>query len=56
MHWLGYDIRIVGKVGRNTSVMTLQVNYLAHVETNAPKYRVFCVLSTEAYSITALAT
>jgi hypothetical protein len=31
--WLGYDIEIVQKVGRDTFVVTVQVNYLAHVET-----------------------
>jgi hypothetical protein len=41
MHWLGYDIGIVRK---NTSVVTVQVNYLAYVETYS-KYRVFCVLT-----------
>jgi hypothetical protein len=30
MHWVGYDI---GIVGRNTFVVTVQVNYLAYVET-----------------------
>jgi hypothetical protein len=28
MHWLGYDIGIVGKVGRNTSVVTVKINCL----------------------------
>jgi hypothetical protein len=56
MHWLGYNIGIIGKVGRNTYVVTVQVNYPAYVETNAPKYRVFCILSKKTYSITTLAT
>jgi hypothetical protein len=30
MHWLGYDVGIVGMVGKNTFVMTLQVNCLAY--------------------------
>jgi hypothetical protein len=38
MHWLGYDIGIVGKVRKNTFVETVWVNYLAYVETNTPKY------------------
>jgi hypothetical protein len=33
MLWFGYDIRIDGKVGMNTSIVTMQVNYLAYVET-----------------------
>jgi hypothetical protein len=37
MHWLGYDIGIVEKVGRNTFVVTAQVNYLAYVQRNTPK-------------------
>jgi hypothetical protein len=31
MHWLGYDIGIAGKFGKNTFVVTKQVNYLACV-------------------------
>jgi hypothetical protein len=46
MHWLGYDIGIVGK---NKFVTTVQVNYLAYVETNTPKYRVFCVLTRKPH-------
>jgi hypothetical protein len=45
MHWIGYDIAIVGKVGRSTFVVTVQVHYLAYVEANTPKYRVFCVFT-----------
>jgi hypothetical protein len=29
MHYLGYDIGINGKVGRNVFVVTVKVNYLA---------------------------
>jgi hypothetical protein len=56
MHWLGYDIGIVGKAGRNIFFVTVQVNCLQHVETNTPKYRVFCVLIRKSYSVTILAT
>jgi hypothetical protein len=64
MHWLGYDIGIVGKVGRKTSVVTVLVNYLTYqnksnltyVETNTPKYRVFGVHTRKPYSVTTLAT
>jgi hypothetical protein len=28
--WLGHDIGIVGNLGRNTFVVTVQVNYLAY--------------------------
>jgi hypothetical protein len=41
MHWFGNDIEIVAKVGRNSFVVTVKVNFLAYVETNVPKYRVF---------------
>jgi hypothetical protein len=44
MRWHGYDFGIVGKVGKNTFFATEQANYLAYLEANAPKYRVFCVL------------
>jgi hypothetical protein len=43
MHWPGYDTGIVGKVGRSTSVVTVQVSYLSYVEATAPNYRVLCV-------------
>jgi hypothetical protein len=33
MHWLGYDIGIVGKFGRNAFVVNVKVNCLAYVET-----------------------
>jgi hypothetical protein len=50
MHWLGSDIRIVGKVGRNTFIVTVQVNYLvAYVETNAPEYSVFFTLKEKLF-------
>jgi hypothetical protein len=39
MYWLGI-------VGKNTFFVTPQVSYLPYVETNTPKYRVFCILST----------
>jgi hypothetical protein len=42
MHWFGYDI---GTVGKNTFIVTDQVNYLVYVEKNTPKYRVFYVLA-----------
>jgi hypothetical protein len=29
MQWLGYNIKIVGKVGRNTFVVTVQEKYTA---------------------------
>jgi hypothetical protein len=53
MDWLGYDI---GMVWKDTFVVTVQVNYLAYVVMNTPKYRVFCVLTKKIYSITVLAT
>jgi hypothetical protein len=56
MHWLGYDIGIVGNIGRNIFVATLQVNYLAYVETNTPVYRVSCFRSRQTYSVTTFAT
>jgi hypothetical protein len=56
MHWLRYDIGIIGKVGRNTFLVTVKVNYLDYVETTAPKYRVFCVLTRQTYSVTTFAT
>jgi hypothetical protein len=31
--WLVYDIWIVGKAAENTFIVTVQVNYLAYVET-----------------------
>jgi hypothetical protein len=49
MHWLRYDIGMDGKVGRNTFVLTEQVNYLAYVETNTLKYRVFCILKENLF-------
>jgi hypothetical protein len=36
MYWLGYD---TGNVGKDTFVVTEQVNYLTYVETNTPKYK-----------------
>jgi hypothetical protein len=45
MHWLGYDI---GKVGKNTFVVPVQVNY---VETNTPKYGVFCIFPRKTQSV-----
>jgi hypothetical protein len=56
MNWLGYDIGIVGKDGKNTFVVTVEVNYLACVETTTLKCRVSCVLTSETYSVTTLAT
>jgi hypothetical protein len=50
MHSFGYDIVIVVKVGKNTFVMTVQVNYLAYVQTNIPECRV-CVLTRKIYSV-----
>jgi hypothetical protein len=38
MHWLKYDIGIVGKVGKNTFVVTVKVNCLAYVEPTLPKH------------------
>jgi hypothetical protein len=40
IHWLEYDIGIVGKHGKNASVVTeeVNVNCLAYVEMNTPKY------------------
>jgi hypothetical protein len=32
MHWLGYNIGIVRKIGKNTFVVADQVIYLAYVE------------------------
>jgi hypothetical protein len=56
MDWLGNDIGIVWKIGKNACVATVQVNYLAYVEMNTPKYRVFCSLTRKTYSLTTLAT
>jgi hypothetical protein len=42
MHWHGYDIGVVGKVGKNPFVATVQVNYLAYVETNTRMYSFLC--------------
>jgi hypothetical protein len=51
MHRLGYDIGIVGKVGKNIFVMTEQVIYLTYVETNIPKYRDFFVLTRKTHFV-----
>jgi hypothetical protein len=32
MHWLGCDIGIAGKFGRNSLVVNVQVNYLAYLK------------------------
>jgi hypothetical protein len=56
MHWLGYDTGIVGKVGRSTFVVTVQVSYLSYVEATTPNYGVFCVPTRQTYSVTTLAT
>jgi hypothetical protein len=53
MHWLGYDIGIVGK---NTLVVTVMVNYLAYVETNTPKYRVFYIFTRNTPSVKSFTT
>jgi hypothetical protein len=50
MHWLGYDNAIIGKFGKNTFVVTEQVNYLVYVEMKTPNYRAFCVHSRKIYS------
>jgi hypothetical protein len=45
MHWLGYDLGLLGRLGRIhlfTFVMTVLVNYLAYVETDTPKYSFLC--------------
>jgi hypothetical protein len=52
MHWLGYDI---GKVRRNISVVTVQVNSLVYIETNTLKYRIFCFLTRKTFFVTTLA-
>jgi hypothetical protein len=49
--WDGNNIEIVGKIGKNTFVVTEQVIYLAYVETNTPKYRVFCYLTSKIDSV-----
>jgi hypothetical protein len=36
--------------------VTAKVNYLAYVETTTPKYRIFCILTKQTYSVTMLAT
>jgi hypothetical protein len=41
MHWFSYDIVIVGKVGKNTFIVNVMVNYLACIETASQKYRLF---------------
>jgi hypothetical protein len=56
VHWLRYDIGIAGKVGRNTFVVTVRVNYMEYVETNTSKYRVFSALIRQTYFIRTLAT
>jgi hypothetical protein len=56
MHGFRYDFGIVGKVRRNTFVVTVKVNYLEYVETNTPKYRFFCLLTKQTYCMTTLAT
>jgi hypothetical protein len=49
MQLLGYDIRIIDKVWRNTFVITVGVNCLAYDETTTTKYK-------QTYSATALTT
>jgi hypothetical protein len=49
VHWLGYDVEIIWKVGRNTFVVAVKVNYLAYVETNTADYRVFCIHTRKTY-------
>jgi endonuclease III len=39
MHWLGYDIGIAGKVGRNTSVVTMKVNKESSCELGNVAYK-----------------
>jgi hypothetical protein len=56
MDWLGYNIGIVWKIGKNASVAIVQVNYLAYVEMNTPKCSFFCSLTRKTYSLTTLAT
>jgi hypothetical protein len=36
MHWLGCDIKIVEKFGRNALVVNVQVNYLAYLKSSTP--------------------
>jgi hypothetical protein len=43
IQWLEYVIGIVGKVARNTSVLSVTTSHLAYFGTAAPKYGVFCV-------------
>jgi hypothetical protein len=51
IHWLGYDNGIVRKVERNTFVATVQVNYVAYIETDTPNYRLFCALTKLTYFV-----
>jgi hypothetical protein len=44
------------KVGKNTFVVTVEVNYLACVETTTPKHRIFCFCTRKTCSVTTLAT
>jgi hypothetical protein len=56
IHWLGYDVEIVGKVERKTFVVTVKVNYIVYVETSTLRYRVFWVITKQTYSVTTFAT
>jgi hypothetical protein len=56
MHWIQYDIIIVGKVRKNTFVVPVKVNCLAYVETTTPKYTVFYIFIRKTYTVTTLAT
>jgi hypothetical protein len=47
VHWLGYDIGIVGKVGKSEFVVTMQVNSVAYVKTHSKV--VFFVLAGKTY-------
>lgn len=56
IHWLGYDVGLVGKVVRKAFVVTVKVNYMVYVETITPRYRVFWVITKQTYSVTTLTT
>jgi hypothetical protein len=55
MHWLWYDIGIVGKVRKNTFVVTAgKLNGICWK--NVQRIKFFCVLTRKSYSITTVTT
>jgi hypothetical protein len=48
-------LELLGRLGRIHFFVMGQVNYLAYVEINIPKYRVFCIFTRKTHFVKHLA-